>query len=198
MAAPPLLVRVDTPPPLSVCAVPPIVQEPASDKQHLAPLRIKPRVAVRIVDGNAQSRCGATAYGGYGAAESATCERRKPPQNQQQAGAAQASIALSSSVATTQRVYCYAFASCAAEVQQNFEQLHTATSLENSCVALAPLATSQEISCVALAPLATLQENSCVALAPLATSSRFVIAQVQQFKERVTECTRRRLLASRE
>ena len=41
------------------------------------------------------------------------------------------------------------------------------------------------------------QENSCVTLALLATSYRFAIAQVQQFKERVTECTRNRTLASR-
>ena len=118
----------------------------------------------------------------------ATRVRRKPTQNQQQADAAPAespviqrsyaktqqlagtpaSIALSSSAATTQRVYCYAVASRAAEVQKNFGLLHTATS----------------------------QENSCVALAPLATLSRFAIAQVQQFEERVTECTRRRTLAS--
>ena len=84
---------------------------------------------------------------------------------------------MSSSAATTQRVYCYAFASRAAQVQQNFGLLHTATSQENSCVALAPFATSQENSCVALAPFATSQKN--------------------QFKERVTECTRIRTVASR-
>ena len=81
-----------------------------------------------------------------------------------------ASIALSSSAAKTQHVYCYAVASRAAEVQKNFGLLHTATS----------------------------QENSCVALAPLTMSSRFAIAHVQLFKERVTECTRSRTLASRE
>ena len=182
--------------------MPPLVQKLAIDQQHLAPLRAKARVAVRIVNGNAQSQCRATAYGGYGAAASATRERRKPTQNQQQAdtapaespvvqrlsakthqlGGAPASIALSSSTATTQRVYYNAVSSRAAEIQKNFGLLHTATSQKNSCVALAPLA--------------TLQENFCVALAPLATSFLFVIAQMQQFKERVTECTRRRTLAS--
>ena len=151
--------------------------KPASDQQHLAPLRKKARVAVRIVNKNSQSQCSATAYGGYGAAASATRERRKSARNQEKADAAPASISLSSSAATTQRVYCYAVASRAAQVQKNFGLLHTATSQENSCVALAPLATSQENSCVALASFATSQEN--------------------QFKERVTECTRNRTLASR-
>ena len=98
---------------------------------------------------------------------------------------------MSSSAAATQRVYCYAVASRAAQVQKNFGLLHTARSQENLCVALAPLSTSQENSCVALAPLATSKENSRVALAPCATS------QESQFKERVTECTRNRTLASR-
>ena len=60
-------------------------------------------------------------------------------------------------------MYCYAVASRAAQVQKNFGPLHTATSQENSCVALAPFATSQE----------------------------------NQFKERVTKCTRNRTLESR-
>ena len=137
--------------------------KPASDQQHLAPLRKKARVAVRIVNKNSQSQCSATAYGGYGAAASATRERRKSARNQEKADAAPASISLSSSAATTQRVYCYAVASRAAQVQKNFGLLHTATSQENSCVALASFATSQE----------------------------------NQFKERVTECTRNRTLASR-
>ena len=149
--------------------MPPLVQEPASDQQHLTPLRKKARVAVRIVDGNAQSQCSATAYGGHGATESATRERRKPSRSQQQADAALASIALSSSAATTHRVYCYAVASPTAEVQNNFGLLHTATS----------------------------QENSCVALAPLATSSCFAIARVHRFKKRVTECTSMYTLAPR-
>ena len=144
VAAPPSLVRVETPPPLHARAVPPLVLEPASDQQHLAPLSKKARVAVRIVDGNAQTQCSATAYGGYGAAASATRDRRKLAQNQEHADAAPASIALSSSPATTQRVYCYAVASRAAQVQKNFGLLHTATSQENLCVALAPFATSQE------------------------------------------------------
>ena len=152
---------------------------------------------MRIVDGNAQFHCSATAYGGYGAAASATRERRKSARSQEQADAAPASIALSSRAATTQRVYCYAVSSRAAQVQKNFGLLHTATSEENSCVALAPFATLQENSCVALAPFATSQENSFVALAPLATSSRIAIAQVQQFKELVTECNRNCTLASR-
>ena len=158
-------------------------QEPASDLQHLAPLRKKARVATRIVDKNAQSQCSATAYGGYGAAANATRERRKPTQSQQQADAAPASIAFSSSAATTQHVYCYAVASRTAKVQKYFGLLHIATSQENSCIALAPLATSQE--------------NLCVVLAPLCTSSRFAIARVQQFKKRVTECTYSHTLASR-
>ena len=81
--------------------------------------------------------------------------QRSSAKTQQLAGAP-ASIALSSSAATTQRVYCKAVAPRAAEVQKNFGLLHTATSQENSCVALAPLATSQKNSCVAFAPLATL------------------------------------------
>ena len=197
VAAPPSRVPVDTPPPLSARAVPPLVQEPASDQQHLAPVRKKARVALRIVDGNAESQCSATAYGGHGATVSATRERRKPARCQQQADAAPASIALSSSAATTHRMYCYAVALRAAEVQKNFWLLHTATSQENSCVALAPLATSKENSCVALAPLATSQETLCVALAPLATSSCFAIARVHRFKERVTECTSMCTLAPR-
>ena len=144
MTAPPSLVRVETPPSLHIRAVPPLVLEPASDQQHLAPLRKNARVAVRIVDGNAKSQCITTAYGGYGAAASATCERRKLALNQEQADTAPASIALSSSAATTKRVYCYAVASRAAQVQMNFRLLHTATSQENSCVAYAPLTTSQE------------------------------------------------------
>ena len=161
VAATPSLVRVDTPPPLHARAVPPLVLEPASDQQHFAPFRKNARVAVRIVDGNAQSQCSATAYGKYGAAASATRERRKLARSQEQADATPASIALSSSAAKTQRVYCYAVASRAAEVQKNFGLLHTASS----------------------------QENSCVSLAPLATSSSFAIAQGHRFKERVTECT---------
>ena len=161
VAAPPSLVRVDTPPLLHARAVPPLVLEPASDQQHMAPLRKKARVAVRIVDGNAQSQCSATAYGGYGAAASATRERHKLARSQEQPDATPTSIALSSSAATTHRVYCYAVASRAAEVQKNFGLLHTATS----------------------------QENSCVALAPLAKSSCFAIARVHRFKERATECT---------
>ena len=177
VAARPSLVRVETPPPLHARAVPPLVLEPASDQQHLAPLRKKARVAVRIVDGNAQSQCIATAYGGYGAAASVTFKRRKSSLSQEKADAAPASIAFSSSAATAQRVYCYAVASRAAQVQKNFGLLHTATSQENLCVALAPSATSQENLCVALAPFATSQES--------------------QFKERVTECIRNRTLASR-
>ena len=136
-----------------------------------------------ILDGNAQSQCSATAYGGYGAAASATRERRKPTRSQQHTDAVPARIALSSSAATTHRVYCDAVVSRAAEVQKNFGLLQVATSQENSCVALAPFATSQA--------------NSCVALAPLATSSCFAIAQVHRFKERLTECTSMCTLAPR-
>ena len=137
----------------------------------------KTRVAVRIEDGNAQYQCSATAYGGYGEAASETRKRRKLTRSQDQANVTPASIALSSSSATTQRVYCYAVAPRAAQVQKNFKLLQTATSQETLCVALAPSTTSQKNLCVALVPFATSQEN--------------------QFKERVTECTRNRTLASR-
>ena len=116
MAAPPSLVRVETPPPLHARAVPPLVPKPASDQQHFAPLREKARIAVRIVDGNAQSQCSATAYGEYGAATNATRGRRKLKRSQEHADAAPASIALSSSAATTQSVYCYAVSSRVAQV----------------------------------------------------------------------------------
>ena len=136
VVAPPLLQRVNTPSPLCPRAVQPLVQELASDQQPLAPLRKKARVAVRIVDGNELSQCSATAYGGYGATASASREHRKPTQNQLQEDAAPAEspvvqrssaktkqlagaparIVLSSSEATTQRVYCYAVVSRAAEV----------------------------------------------------------------------------------
>ena len=166
---PPLFVRTGTPPPLHARAVQPFVLEPASDQQDLAPLRKKTCVAVRIVDGNAQSQCSATAYGGYGAAASTTHERRKPARSEEQVDAAPASIALSRRAATTQRVYCYAVASRAAQVLKNFGLLHIATS----------------------------QEKLCDALAPLAKSARFATAHVQQFKDRVTECTCSRTLAPR-
>ena len=135
--------KLKPPPPLAR-AVPPLVLEPASEQQHLAPLRKKARVAVGIVDGIEQSQCSTTAYGGYSAAASATCERRKLSRSHEQANAPPDSITLSSSAATTQRVYCYAVASRGAQVQKNFGLLHIATSQENSCVALAPLATMQE------------------------------------------------------
>ena len=48
VAAAPLRVQVDTTPTLSALAVPPLVLEPASNQQHLTPLRKKARVAVRI------------------------------------------------------------------------------------------------------------------------------------------------------
>ena len=152
---------------------------------------------MRIVDGNAQPQCSATAYGGYGAAASGIRERSKPVQSKEQADAALASIALNSNAATTHHVYCYAVASRAPEVQKNFGLLHRATSQENSCVAVAPLATSQENSCVAFAPLAKSQEKSCVAIAPPATSPRFATTRVHRFKDRVTDCTRMHTLASR-
>ena len=52
IAAPPL-VQAKTPPPLHARSVPSLVLKPASNQQHLAPLRKKTRVAVHIVDGNA-------------------------------------------------------------------------------------------------------------------------------------------------
>ena len=127
-----------------------------------------PRSVVHIVDGNAQSQCSATAHGGYGAVASAIPERRKPARSEEHADAAPASIALNSSAATTQRVYCYAVASRAAQVQKNYGLLRIATSQENLYVAHAPLATS-----------------SCAN------------AHMQQVKERVIECTRSGTLASR-
>ena len=123
---------------------------------------------MRIVDKNAQAQCSATAYGGYGAAASASRECRKPARSEEHADAAPASIALSSSAATSHRVYCYAVASRAAQVQKNYGLLHIASS----------------------------QENLYVAHAPLATSSR-ATAHVQQVKKRVIEWTRSRTLASR-
>ena len=62
--APQSLVQAKTPHSLHARAVPPLVMESASDQQHLAPLRKKPRLAVRIVDENVQAQCNATAYGG--------------------------------------------------------------------------------------------------------------------------------------
>ena len=167
----------------------PLVLESVSNQQHLAPLRKKFRVAVCIVDENGQAQCSATAYGGYGAAASAPRENHKPARSLQQADAAPAesptiqrssaktqqhtgtptSIALSSSAARSHRVYCYAVASCAPQVQRNFGLLHTATS----------------------------QENLSDALAPSATSARVATAHVQQFKDRVTEYTRSRTLVPR-
>ena len=81
---------------------------------------------MRIGDEIAQFQCSATAYGGYGAATSATRERRKLERSQEQADAAPASIALYSSSAKTHRVYCYAVALSEAQVQQNFGLLNTA------------------------------------------------------------------------
>ena len=78
VTAPLSLVRVGTSPSLHARAVPPLVLESASDQQHFPPLRKKPRVAVRIVDENAQAQCSATAYGGYGAAASAPRQSYKP------------------------------------------------------------------------------------------------------------------------
>ena len=86
--APPSLVQAKTPPSLHTRVVPPLVMEFASDKQNLAPLRKKPRVAVRIVDEHAQAQCSATAYGGYGAAESAPRKCRKRARSLQLADAA--------------------------------------------------------------------------------------------------------------
>ena len=65
-------------------------------------------------------------------------------------------------------MYCYAVASCATQVQENYGLLHIAAS----------------------------QENLYVVHAPLDTSSR-VTAHVQQVNKRVIECTRSRTLASR-
>ena len=100
VAAPLSRVGIDTSPSLSARAVPPLVQDPASDQQHSASLRKKAFDAVRIVDGNAQSQCSSTAYGEHGATVSETRERRKPARSQQRADVALASIALSSSAAT--------------------------------------------------------------------------------------------------
>ena len=86
-----------------------------------------------------------------------------PPQHV----SAPASIALSTSGAATQRVYCYAVASRAASVQKNFGLLRTAT------------------------------PHSRAALASRATSSDCEIARVQRFKKQLAKRTRMRTLASR-
>ena len=130
MTAPSSFVRVGTLPSLHARAVPPLVLESASDQQHVTPLRNKPRVALRIVDENAQAQCSATASGGYCAAVGAPRESHKPARSLQEADAVPAesptiqrssaktqqltvaitSIALSRSAAKTQYVYCYSVA----------------------------------------------------------------------------------------
>ena len=168
VVAPPSLVRVDTPPPLHARVVPALVLEPASDQQHLAPHRKKARVAVRIVDGNAQSQCSATAYGGYGAVSSATRERRNPTRSITSGG--RAGEHRVKQHRSHNPIACIATRSRRA--LPKFKRILgccTATSQENSCVALAQFATKQNNLYVALAPLATSQKNSCLAVAPFAT-----------------------------
>ena len=80
---------------------------------------------------------------------------------------APANIVLNTSAAAIQRVYCYAVASSAANVQENFGLLSKAT------------------------------PHSFAALGLRATSSDCKIAQVQKFKERLAKRTRMRTLASR-
>ena len=116
--APPSLVQAKTPLSLHARAVPSLVLEPTSDQQQLAPLHKKTRIAVHIVDGNAQFQCSATAHGGAGAVASAICKRRKPARREEHADAPPASIALSSSADTSYRVYCYAVASRAFQVNR--------------------------------------------------------------------------------
>ena len=101
VAAPPSRVRVDTPPFLSALAVLPLVQQPARDQQHLVALRKKACIAASIGYKIAQSQCSAIVYGKHCATVSETRERRKPAQSQQRADVAPASIAWSSSSATT-------------------------------------------------------------------------------------------------
>ena len=128
-----------------------------------------------------------SSYGGYSAPASATRKRRKPALQHRQTDSATAkgpeahsasiwlpqhvsapaSIALSTSAAATQLVYCYAVASSAASVQENFGLLRTAT------------------------------PHSRAALTSRATSSDCEIARVQRCKKQLAKRTRMRTLASR-
>ena len=139
-------VRVGTPPPPSLTAAQPPVQEPVSAQQHLAPIRKKPCVAVRILRTNANSQCSAFAYGCYSVSvESKTTLRESsepPPLSSASAepfslSSAFASTTLSVSAAASSRVYCYAVVFRSAEVQENFGLLRPAIVHENAHALLA-------------------------------------------------------------
>ena len=109
-------VRVNSPLPPSVTAAPPPVLEPASAQHHLAPLRNKFRVAVRILSANDNSQCSAVAYGGYSASAGSTTTSSgsaKPPA----LSSAFASTALIVSAAASSRVYCCSVAFRNTQVQ---------------------------------------------------------------------------------
>ena len=107
----------------------------------MAILRKKPRVAVRILNANANSQCSATAYGGYSASAESTTTPRASPESALPSSALE-STALGVSAAASSRVYCYAIAFRAAEVQENFGLLRPATEHENFPNAHALLAAS--------------------------------------------------------
>ena len=93
------------PPSPAAYVAPPPEQKLASPKQHLAPRRKNPR--------NAVCEFSVSSYGGYSALASASSKLPEahsasawPPQHV----SALASIALRTSAAATQRVYCYAVA----------------------------------------------------------------------------------------
>ena len=133
---------------------PPPEQKSASAHQHFLSSRKKLRVAV--------CEFSVLSYGGYSAPASATCKRRKPELQHRQTDSATAdapeahsasawppqhvsalaSIAMSTSSAATMRLYCYAFASRAASVKENFKLLPTVTPHPHA--ALASRATSSD------------------------------------------------------
>ena len=114
---------------------------PVSQQQHLAPVRKNPRIAIRIVDANVDSQCNATAYGEYSATASAAHNWRRPAQQQREGDRApaqlalpsdlSASIAMNTTAVAVPRVFCYAVAFRAVEVQKNFEQSRPAMSKKN-------------------------------------------------------------------
>ena len=133
--------QVDTPFQPSAIAAPPLVQEPVSAQQHLALLRIKPRIAVRILSADANSQLSASAYGGYSAFAGSTTTPHASVESplpsvasaeSPSPSSAFAISALSVSAAASSRVYCYAVAFCASEVQENFGMLSPAIVHENA------------------------------------------------------------------
>ena len=111
-----------------------------------APIRKNTRVAVRILNANANSQCSASAYGGYSAFAGSTTTPRSsaepPPPSSASTeppsySSAFASTALSVSAAASSCVYCYAVVFRAAEVQENFGLLRPAIVHENAHALLA-------------------------------------------------------------